>query len=503
MSAAAQLEKAAPDLLRILSGGPVAALIVAAAVLQQSLAHMDADNSWLITVAEQVSKGAIAYDDIQESNPPLAFLVYMPAVYAARILGFRPEAWVVVEILCLTFASMAICARILRQGGALAADETSLWRNAALFVFLIAPQFGFAEREHFAALFCAPLVAAAIVRAGAGNVGLLLALLAGFGGGLALCLKPYFAAGIGAAALASAMQRRAPRLLFAPEYLATAIVFLAYLGVVAVVFPRFYEIMMPLGVEVYAPARRGLVEMLTMLPFLAHAGLLAGLVYAGTRIGFGPRAPVLIAVSAGFLFTYVFQGKGWFNHAYPATVFAVFATLAMWRDRAQHADAAAFAKYCVLPVFVCAPFFAGPSMALPGAEEYPGLVAAIRANAPERPRIAVLAEQLDVGHPAVRLVDGTWVGRRNAIWVNNCVQHILATTQVDPQKKARLEEFARLDRVILAEDVARGRPDVILVESAALRGWAGRQKELAGLLDGYRKAAEAGGVEIWSRAAPR
>ncbi|MFO1116308.1 MAG: hypothetical protein U1E28_11525 [Beijerinckiaceae bacterium] len=503
MSAAAQLEKPAPDLLRILSGAPAAAIIVALAVLQQSLAHMDADNSWLITVAQQVSEGAVAYDDIQESNPPLAFLVYMPAVHAARILGFRPEAWVVVEILLLTFASMGLSGRILRRGGAMSDEEAPLWRNAALFVFLIAPQFGFAEREHFAALFCAPLVAAAVVRAGGGSVALPLALLAGLGGGLALCLKPYFAAGIGAAALASAVQRRSPRLLFAPEYPATAIVFLAYLGIVALVFPRFYEIMMPLGVEVYAPARRGLAEMLTMLPFLAHAGLLAGLVYAGRKIGFGARAPVLMAVSAGFLFTYVFQGKGWFNHAYPATVFAVFATLAMWRDRAKHEGASAFARYCVAPVFICAPFFAGPAMALPGAEEYPGLVAAIRANAPAHPRLAALAEQLDIGHPAVRLVDGTWIGRRNAIWVNNCVQHILATTKVDADKKSRLEEFARQDRVLLAEDIARGRPDVVLVESAALRAWAGRQKELAGLLDGYRKAAEASGVEIWTRVAPR
>ena len=117
MSAAAQLEKPAPDLLRILSGAPAAAIIVALAVLQQSLAHMDADNSWLITVAQQVSEGAVAYDDIQESNPPLAFLVYMPAVHAARILGFRPEAWVVVEILLLTFASMGLSGRILRRGG--------------------------------------------------------------------------------------------------------------------------------------------------------------------------------------------------------------------------------------------------------------------------------------------------------------------------------------------------------------------------------------------------
>jgi hypothetical protein len=500
LSATIETPAPAPDLVRILSGAPVAAAIVVFALVQQALAHANADNSWLITVAEMVRKGAVAYSDIQESNPPLAFLVYMPAVLASHAFGMRPEAWTVIEILALTFGSIALSGRILRAGGALSDEEAPLWRNAALFVFLIAPQFGFAEREHFAALFAAPIVAAAVSRAGGGQVALWAALLAGLGGGAALCLKPYFAAGVGAAALALAVSRRSPRMLFAPEYLATAVVFLGYLGLVSIFFPRFYSVMMPLGVEVYAPARHSAVEMLTMLPFLAHAGLLAALVFAGQRIGFGFRAPVLIAVAAGFLLTYLYQGKGWFNHAYPVTAFALFATLALWRDRIETPGAREFALYCVVPAFVCAPFFAAPVMALPGAEEYPGLAAAIRANAPAHPRLAVLAEQLDIGHPVVRLVDGVWVGRRNAIWVNNCVTHILETSNVEPARRDRLKEFARQDRALLAEDIAQGRPDVILVESAQLRAWAGKQPELAHVLDDYRKVAVASEIEVWTRA---
>ncbi|MDE2361961.1 MAG: hypothetical protein KGM42_04715 [Hyphomicrobiales bacterium] len=492
-------EKPAQDVLRIVSSWQAAVCIVVVSLAQQSLAHFNGDNSWLITVADKVLHGAVAYSDIQESNPPLAFLLYMPAVVLSQAVGLRPEAWTVAEIFVCLVLALGLSARILRIGGALSDTERPLWRNTALFIFLFCPQFGFAEREHFAALFALPIVAAAVARAGGGRVELWAALLAGVGGGAALCLKPYYAAGVGAAALALVLQRRSLRYLFAPEYLTTATVFLAYLGLVQVFFPRFYEVMLPLGVEVYAPARHSLAEMLTMLPFLAHAALIGGLIFAGTRMGYGVRAPVLIAVAIGFLFTYVYQGKGWFNHAYPVTVFAMFATIALWRDRAQAPGAALFARYCVIPVFVCAPFFAAPAMALPGAEEYPGLIAAIRAHAPVHPKIAALAEELDVGHPAVRLVDGQWVGRRNAIWVNNCVNRILQTTQVDAAKRARLVNFAREDRRLLAEDVAAGRPDVILVESAALREWTTRTPELAHVLDGFEKAAQAQDIEVWVR----
>ncbi len=379
MTAPAASERAAPvDVLRLVSSGPAALLIVFVAVVQQSLAHANADNSWLITVADQVSRGAIAYADIQESNPPLAFLVYMPAVLLSRLVGFRPEAWTVVEILALLALVMALSARILRAGGALTDEEAPLWRNAALFVFLIAPQFGFAEREHFAALFCLPVVAAAVVRASGGGVGVGAAIAAGLCSSLAVGLKPYFAVGIVTAAVALVAMRRSPRLLFAPEFLVGAAGYLVYLGLVALYFPRFYSDMMPLGFEVYAPARLGLAAMLAMPSFLGHALLLAALVYTGQKIGFGARAPVLMAVAAGFLLIFVYQGKGWFNHAYPATVFAMFAALALWRDRIETDGAAAFARYCVVPVFVCAPVFAAPVMALPGAEE-------CRANATPTP----------------------------------------------------------------------------------------------------------------------
>ena len=146
MSEIAAPARPAPDLVRILSGAPVAIAIVALALVQQSLVHLDGDDSWLITVAEKVSRGAVAYSDIQESNPPLAFLLYMPAVLLARVTPLRAEAWTVIEILVCLAGSLGLSARILRVGGALGDEERAFWRNAALFVFLLCPQFGFAQR---------------------------------------------------------------------------------------------------------------------------------------------------------------------------------------------------------------------------------------------------------------------------------------------------------------------------------------------------------------------
>ena len=68
-----------------------APVLCATAALQQSLGHHNADNSWLISVAEQWLGGAKPYVDVLETNPPGAFLIYAPAAALAGLLGLRSE----------------------------------------------------------------------------------------------------------------------------------------------------------------------------------------------------------------------------------------------------------------------------------------------------------------------------------------------------------------------------------------------------------------------------
>ena len=130
-SAAAQLENQ-PDLLRILSGAPAAAIIVAGGPTAEPRAY--GRRQFVAHHGRAAGeRSAVAYDDIQGQSAA-RFLVYMPAVHAAHP-RLSAGSQVVVEILLLTFASMGLSGRILRRGGAMSDEEAPLWRNAALFVF--------------------------------------------------------------------------------------------------------------------------------------------------------------------------------------------------------------------------------------------------------------------------------------------------------------------------------------------------------------------------------
>lgn len=489
--------------LRLAGGWPLSFAIVALGVAQQAAGHFNGDNSWFILFAERVIDGARAYVEIGDPNPPAAFLVYAPAVVVARALGLATEAMVVVEVFALATLMLAFGGAVLRRAGLMPSGEDGLWRNATLWVALVAPGFGFAEREHFALLFALPMLAVVVARAEGRAVSTPHAVLAGACAGLTLCFKPYYAAGFAAAALVAVARRRSLAPVFAWENLAALATGLGYLAFVARFFPEYYTLALPAALDVYAPARNGLAASVASAPFLAGAAVLAATGWFCGRRGFDARAYVLMAASAGFLLTFVVQGKGWFNHAYPGLALALFSALAGWLAfrRAAPRQAALFAKACVLPAFVCAPFFGAAWMNAPGAEEYPGLTAQVRALAPARPKIAALAAQLDVAHPLTRRLDGAWIGRQNALWVANCVAQILATQTVSPERRALLESHAARERADFAADLRAGRPDVLLVESAALREWAGRQPEFGRLFDGYARKGQAGAVEIWTRGA--
>jgi hypothetical protein len=149
-----------------------------------------------------------------------------------------------------------------------------------------------------------------------------------------------------------------------------------------------------------------------------------------------------------------------------------------------------------VPVLCAAPFLFGALIDLRGEEEYPGLTAEVTRLAPSHPKIIALAEQLDLGHPLVRQLGGTWVGRQNCLWVTYAVRYLLNGNVGEP-RRSRLLRYKQADEAMFAEDVRRGQPDVILVETPGLESWARQEPQLAGLFESYHLAGRVKAVSIW------
>lgn len=472
-----------------MGGDPRLILVVAAliaAVVQSFFVPIDGDVSWLITVSEQVLGGKRLYLDIFEVNPPASVWLYVPLVWLAQLTGLRAEgvvagATILLALLC-SLLTLRLASR-LRQPPPPPALAAILG-----IVTLILPGGLFAQREHVACLLALPALSSFALIAERHRLSGRARVAAGLAAGLVVVIKPHFALAVAPAALWAAWQARSLRPLL-PAIVGGALVVAAYLAAV-VIFARPYFDYLPLLAGTYLHMREQWHLMLAGPSVFTPAALLAlAALLRPSRVP--PLAVTLFLGMAGFALAAIIQGKSYANHALPGAALGIagfcilLLTGGVTRERQRLVGAAAlvmaaialFSTHRILP--------------------QPGLAEAIRRVAPPNPTMITLGTELVTGHPAVRNVDGRWVGSRASLFTVAGVQY-RRPTEMSAAERAQLERWYRADVQSFADDVARGRPDVVLVERPEKR-WVAREPVLVNAMRPYRFATRAGDVEIWLR----
>jgi hypothetical protein len=450
------------------------ACVSLAAVMQGVFLPLDGDVSWLITVAERVLAGERLYADVFEVNPPASVWLYLPLVWLAQVTGARPEAVVAAAAM---LAGLASCAVTLRLMGCTAAMAAVLG-----VVTLVLPGGLFAQREHFAALLALPVLAAlawdeALSRRAAVAIGV--------AAGLILAIKPHFALALVPAGLWTAWRLRSAHALL-PAVLAGAAVVTTYAAAVLAFAPAYLNYL-PLLTAVYLPMREAWGALLIgPVVFVPVAVLVLAWLLRPARV---PALSVTLLIGMlGFAAAGVVQGKGYANHALPGSVLG-FAALAVLVARGEAARERRLRIGAAATLLALTQGYANARILPP-----PGLAEAVRRVAPPQPSMITLGTQLVTGHPVVRNLDGRWVGSRAALFTAAGAQARMA----EASDRAQLQRWYTEDVRSFADDVARARPSVVLVEVAAKR-WAAREPVLAAALRRYRPAARAGAIEVWVR----
>jgi hypothetical protein len=491
--------RAAPALAaRLRPALPLIAVTVAAIVLRLLIVTAT-DVSWLITLSEKVLDGTRLYVDLIEVNPPASVLLYLPAVALARLIGIAPEMVVNTLVFFAAGASLWITGRILMRARFL--DGVDGWTLAAFaaFLLLIFPARTFAQREHIAVIVLLPALAVYVARAQGISPGLIAAMLAGIGTGIALSIKPHFALAIILAAAAAACHAKSWRTLFVPEHWIAGAIVALYGASVLVFYPRFIAEVLPLVQAVYVPVRLPWFAILTRTPvilWLLSIFLLARQV-RGTI--FQPRLSILLMASCGFALAYVAQGKGWPYHSYPMLALALLALALAFCEREEGALKEGMTKNSGmdgLALLATAGLAAAGFYWMTIAVDFTPLAEIIRRNAAE-PKVLAISSDIGLGHPLVRQVGGKWAQRVGSLWITDNAEWLLKTEK-SPVAAAELEHYAARDRAMLLEDIGRERPDIILLDA----NWEARTRSdpvLSELLRAYSEISREQGIIILGR----
>ncbi len=438
-------------------------LVFVLAIVLRHVAIVNDDVSWCLTLAEKVLDGQRLYVDVIEVNPPATMFLYVVPALLGRVSGLPAEFFVDALVLLAVALSLWLSSRILRGSGLVESGWTLATVTAA--ALLILPMHTFGEREHIALITFVPLLAATALRAKGMTPDLMLSIAAGIGGGITAIIKPHFAAAIMCVAAVAAWHARSWRPLLALENCIAAALLAAYAALVAIAYPQFISDVVPMVMAVYVPVTTPLPHMLVGVATPLWIAAIAATALIKRRAVLAPPYSLLLAASIGFLIAFYVQQKGWPYQSYPmlapALMALALAAVEQWQREMSPPSAGRLSR--LASALSLGLITALMSVWLNLYVDPTALVAAVRPIAPH-PKIMTLSTYLWTGFPVTRMVEGTWVGRVSMLWVTGGVWHRRQNEALDAQTAARLDAYAARDKAMFTEDLARNRPDVIVVD---------------------------------------
>jgi hypothetical protein len=487
------------------------ALILAAAIVVRHFVGANTDVSWEITLSEKMLDGQRLYTDLIELNPPASTFLYLPAVALARALGLAPEIVVDALVLIGALVSLAIAGDIVRRYRLLDVPQSRTAGALTFAALIILPAQTFGEREHIALIAVLPALALWGARANGGKPLLWHCLVAGAGAGVTICIKPHFALAVACAAAVGALHRRS--WLFVLENWIAAAIAVAYGICVVVFYPAFVTGVMPLVADVYLPVRLSLAQSLFDTPVVLWAAAILMILLLRRGTGFHPVFAVMLMASPGFAAAYVVQGKGWPYQSYPMLALSLIAlglALAFRRQTVVPAGEGYRVQDICAAVALC--FIAAKSFAwLDLAVETRAATAMVERIAPPHPSIALISDDVALGHPLVRAVQGRWISRVGSLWIIEDAAIQRFAGGIDAAKDRRLAAYMEAGRLELIGEIRAGKPDIILIDDragrivvdnsgASWREWVSADRDLAVLLAAdYREVGNADGLAIFKR----
>ncbi|MDB5567654.1 MAG: hypothetical protein JWP84_4220 [Tardiphaga sp.] len=473
------------------------ALFVVAILLRHVLAA-NTDVSWLLTVGERVLDGQRLYVDVIETNPPMAALVYIPGIVVARALGLPAEIVTDGLVFAAIFVSLAIVSRILRNSAVLNGVQGWPLMLLAFAILAILPTQAFGQREHIALIALLPMLAVMAVRINRGVPPLWAVVVAGIGAGVALSFKPHFAIGLLCGVAALAIYTRSWRVLFKPENVIAAAAVGLYLAGVIVLFPEFFTVIGPLVRDVYIPVG---ISPLALLEKPAVSLWLIAMLAAyllKRRSGIDATLVLLLATSSGFAVVFFLQRKGWPYHSLPMIALALFGLGYVLTSHAPRArtDRMLGTGAIVLLVTLVARSMLWFDIAF-DARPLQDSVARLGPH----PVILAITGEPGLGHPLVRAVGGTWVSRQQGLWVAAYLEYMRRNGTLGSKRDAVLDAHADRERAMLAADIRKNPPTVVLVDdlTGTWSGWLAAHPDVADQLKDFRPVETINNVAILAR----
>ena len=318
--------------------------------------HFDIDIGWLLQCLDRFIAGGTYNDDFYETNPPLSFLIYLPAYPLYSYLGISAKAAVTILFtIYIAISSLSIYSLIQKSG--YGKELAFTIASAFIIVTFWAGALSFASKDHLVFIFLAPLCLAQYIITTGQNTNKSAITAAIIMGGIAICLKPHYAI---VPAIFFLHRLITTRQIFKADFFGLLAIGIAYLAFIYIYTPEYIDIMLPEIASIYGTDKP--------FPISSRFGFL---IYTAIAIALGFLTPrdshircmifSCAALSLICVIPYYIQMKGFHYQALPflsfgmvALFLAIFTTA---KSISKYSDIAIWIS-CIIIIAINAPFIA-------------------------------------------------------------------------------------------------------------------------------------------------
>lgn len=225
------------------------ALIFLPWIWMQSMVRVTADAAWLMSAAEHILNGQTLTQYYFDTNPPLCFIIFIPAVLLDKI-GF--ETWQAIHIytVILSVLSWCLSAYFLKQWPIPKSYQQIILFFYAIGMFCL-PFLEYGQKDHLIAIILLPFLLAQLsitYKFGGSKAIILLTLIlfAPF-----ILTKPHYGLLPTAVILHRLYERKSLRIIFDADFVILAIGTITYVGATIIFFPDFVKEVLPLSLPLY------------------------------------------------------------------------------------------------------------------------------------------------------------------------------------------------------------------------------------------------------------
>jgi hypothetical protein len=427
--------------------------------------QLNHDTSWYLISTRWWIDGIPIYEEISELNPPLAFYLYAPPVFVAKILNVDPTLIARLYVFLIAGASITWGHFLMQRDGRLTQSQLTIMTTSVSIGFVVVSFGSFAQREHLMLLFSWPYVVSLFV--GDSVTSAKQKICIGIYAFLGLGLKPIFLLIPVLMSLARFAQSRKLASIFLLQNVMLLLAGGVYVVLSYILHPAYFSDIIPKTMMVYGAYKSELSTVFarSRTPFVLFVMILAASYFSPkTRLSqyvYGMAA----AVFAAFLFFNI-QSKGWAYQMLPFRVylwlFATISVISLYSEAKQKISGIAFGLLIVLILLVPS-LIRGPYSTL----FIDGLATHFQCK-PGNRTYQVFGANVSTGYPMANKAGALPAVRTPTLWLFPGIIHRL-TQNIDTQERDKLNHALDTYTESIIDDLLRVKPQVLFFDDRPLK----------------------------------